>query len=243
MPGKILIIEDEKRLRTNLKLLLTSEGYTVSTAADGEEGLAYLQQEPCDLVITDIMMGEVNGFQVMEYIAKHTPETLVIVITGFASTESVVEALRKGAYDYIAKPFEIEMILISIERALEKVRLQRELKGYVEALEQRVAERTRDLEATNAKLHASLAELQAAQERLIQTEKLSALGELISGFAHEVNNPLSTVLGYTELLTTFEECSSEVRSILEKVRQEAMRCHRIVQNLLSFARKRKPTKD
>ena len=243
MPGKILIIEDEKRLRTNLKLLLTSEGYTVATAADGEEGLAYLQQEPCDLVITDIMMGEVNGFQVMEYIAKHTPETLVIVITGFASTESVVEALRKGAYDYIAKPFEIEMILISIERALERVRLQRELKGYVEALEQRVAERTRDLEATNAKLHASLAELQGAQERLIQTEKLSALGELISGFAHEVNNPLSTVLGYTELLTTFEECSSEVHSILEKVRQEAMRCHRIVQNLLSFARKRKPAKD
>ena len=243
MPGKILIIEDERRLRTNLKLLLTSEGYTVSTAADGEEGLAYLQQEPCDLVITDIMMGEVNGFQVMEYIAKHTPETLVIVMTGFASTESVVEALRKGAYDYIAKPFEIEMVLISIERALEKVRLQRELKGYVEVLEQRVAERTRDLEATNAKLHASLAELQAAQERLIQTEKLSALGELISGFAHEVNNPLSTVLGYAELLTTFEECSSEVRSILEKVRQEAMRCHRIVQNLLSFARKRKPAKD
>ena len=173
MPGKILIIEDEKRLRNNLKLLLTSEGYTVATAADGEEGLAYLQQKPCDLVITDIMMGEVNGFQVMEYIAKHTPETLVIVITGFASTESVVEALRKGAYDYIAKPFEIEMILISIERALERVRLQRELKGYVEALEQRVAERTRDLEATNAKLHASLAELQAAQECLIQTEKLS----------------------------------------------------------------------
>src|SRR5215510_7571410 len=236
MPGESRIGEDEKRLRTNLKLLLTSEGYTVSTAADGEEGLAYLQQEPCDLVITDIMMGEVNGFQVMEYIAKHTPETLVIVITGFASTESVVEALRKGAYDYIAKPFEIEMILISIERALERVRLQQELK-------QRVAERTQDLEATNAKLHASLAELQAAQERLIQTEKLSALGELISGFAHEVNNPLSTVLGYTELLTTFEECSSEVHSILEKVRQEAMRCHRIVQNLLSFARKRKPAKD
>ena len=84
-------------------------------------------------------------------------------------------------------------------------------------------------------MHASLAELQAAQERLIQTEKLSALGELISGFAHEVNNPLSTVLGYAELLTTFEECSSvEVRSILEKVRQEAMRCHRIVQNFSQF---------
>jgi signal transduction histidine kinase len=243
MSGKILIIEDEMRLRTNLKLLLTSEGYTVSTAADGEEGLAYLQQEPCDLVITDIMMGEVNGFQVMEYIAKHTPETLVIVITGFASTESVVESLRKGAYDYIAKPFEIEMILISIERALEKVRLQRELKGYVEALEHRVAARTRDLEVTNAQLHASLAELQEAQEHLIQTEKLSALGELISGFAHEVNNPLTTVLGYAELLVGSEECSAEVSSILEKVRQEAMRCHRIVQNLLSFARKRKPAKD
>ena len=123
MTGKILIIEDEKRLRTNLQLLLTGEDYTVTTAADGREAFQCLQQEQFDIIITDIMMGEVNGFQVMEYIVAHAPDTLVIVITGYASTESAVEALRKGAYDYIAKPFEIDMILISLARAMEKVRL------------------------------------------------------------------------------------------------------------------------
>jgi two-component system NtrC family sensor kinase len=243
MSGKILIIEDEKRLRSNLQLLLQSEGYTVSAAADGREGITCLQQEPYDVVITDIMMEGVNGFQVMEYIAANTPETMVIVITGYASTESATEALRKGAYDYIAKPFEVEMVLFSLERALEKVRLQREVTRHTEELEARVAERTKALAEMNQKLEHSLVELKSAQEQLIQTEKLSALGELISGFAHEINNPLTSVVGYAELLAESEDCPPDVCSGLEKICQEAVRCHHIVQNLLSFARKKKPEKD
>jgi len=177
MPGKILIIEDEKRLRANLKLLLASEGYTVSAAADGEEGLVYLEQEPWDIVITDIMMGEVSGFHVIEHITKHAPDTLVIVITGCASTESMLQARRKGAYDYIAKPFDVEMILLSIERTLEKLRLQRELKRHTQELEQRVAERTRELEAINEQLHHTLTEIKAAQEPSLHTEQRAVLGE------------------------------------------------------------------
>ena len=93
------------------------------------KGVAYLRDASFDLVITDIKMEGLNGFEVMEYIAAHTPHTPVIVITGYASTTSAVEALRQGAYDYIAKPFEIEIIRFSIERALEKSRLQQEIKG------------------------------------------------------------------------------------------------------------------
>jgi two-component system NtrC family sensor kinase len=240
--GRILIIDDEQRLRTNLELLLGHEGYAVTTAANGTEGVACLQDARFDLVITDIKMAGLSGFDVMEYIAAHAPETPVIVITGYASTPSAVEALRKGAYDYISKPFEVEMIKIAIERALEKGRLQRALKCHMEELERRVAERTRALEVMNEKLNHSLDQLKATQNQLIQTEKLSALGELISGFAHELNNPLTSVLGYAELLAKSVSWSDQTRPMVEKLRQEAMRCYQIVKNLLGFARKQKPEK-
>lgn len=238
--GHILIIDDEPRLRTNLELLLGHEGYTVTTAANGNEGVASLQRTTFDLVITDIKMAGLSGFEVMEYIATHAPATPVIVITGYASTPSAVEALRKGAYDYISKPFEVEMIKIAVARAMEKARLQRELRRHMEELEQRVAERTRDLEAMNEKLNHSLNRLKATQNQLIQTEKLSALGTLISGFAHELNNPLTAVLGYAELLTKSAPGAPHPGPMVDKIRQEAMRCHQIVKNLLGFARKQKP---
>lgn len=234
MSGKLLIIDDEERLRKNLQLLLESEGYQVTTAADGEEGLECLSNDIFDIVITDIMMNEVNGFQIMEFIQEHAPMTLIIVITGYASTESAVEALRQGAYDYITKPFDMDMILLSLDRAFEKVKLQHEVKQYTEELELRILDRTVELEESNAKLQESLAELKGAQEQLVQSEKLSALGELISGFAHELNNPLSSVLGYSELALGETVCPDEIRVMLELVCKETHRCYQIVENLLSF---------
>jgi C4-dicarboxylate-specific signal transduction histidine kinase len=238
----ILLIEDETRLRNNLKILLSRTGYAVTTAADGREGMQYLQCAHFDLVITDLVMDECDGLELMEYLAGRAPETPVIVITGYASTESAIEALRKGAYDYIAKPFEVEMMQASVERALEKVRLQQELAAYMKELEQRVADRTRALEESNRQLRQSLNELKVAQEHLVQTEKLSALGALITGITHELNHPLGLILGSVELLNTSYAYIPQVRSGLKKIRQEALRCHEIVHNLLRFARKQKPEK-
>jgi DNA-binding NtrC family response regulator len=180
MMEKILIIEDEEHLRDNLELLLTDEGYHVATAQNGEEGIQCLMQAPVDLVITDIFMGNVGGLAVMEYVATHTLDTLVIFITGYASTDSVITALRQGVCDYITKPFDIDMLLMAITRALEKGRRQREIKTYIQELEQRVADRTKELEETKSRLNCSLEELRATQERFMPIEKRSALGDLIS---------------------------------------------------------------
>ena len=240
--GSILIIEDETRLRNNLQILLSRAGYTVTTAADGRDGIECLRHASFDVVITDLMMREVDGFKAMEYIAAQAPETPVIVITGYASTASAIGAIREGAYDYIAKPFDIEMLQVASERAMEKVHLQRELQAGRQDLETRVAERTQTLLETNRQLHRSLAELQSAHAQFMQTEKLLALGELLSGVTQELNRPLSLILGYAESLMTSHVCAPEVHSGLEKIRQKAQQSHEMVANLLSFARQRQPEK-
>ncbi|RMF84825.1 MAG: response regulator [Nitrospinota bacterium] len=118
MSSKILLIEDEPSLRKNLELLLTMERYAVTTAADGVDGLRYLQEERFDLVITDVMMGEVSGFDVLEHISTHHPDTPVILFTGYGTNDLRQEALRKGAYRCIPKPFDVEDFLTVVRKAL-----------------------------------------------------------------------------------------------------------------------------
>ncbi len=125
--SKILVIDDEKRMCDSIKVLLSNIGYDVDIAENGKVGIDKLKAGQYDLVITDLMMPELDGFAVMKYIKENCPDTLVIVITGYASVESAVRAIRSGAYDYILKPFDFEIIKISVERAWDKLKLEKEL--------------------------------------------------------------------------------------------------------------------
>src|SRR5919106_1319576 len=135
----ILLIEDEANLRHNLTVLLEGEGYRVACAADGAEGIQKLQEERFDLVITDVVMPEVDGFQVMDYLKDRFPDVVAVAITAYASTESAIEALRRGAYDYLTKPFDVDLMQIVIKRALEKARMQKAFRHYMGELECQVA--------------------------------------------------------------------------------------------------------
>jgi len=95
---RILIIDDEVHLVENLQTILTDQGFSVDISHEGNDGIEKLKQDNYHLVITDMVMPEVDGYSVMEYVKKNKPETLLIVITGYASTESAVNAMRKGAY-------------------------------------------------------------------------------------------------------------------------------------------------
>ncbi len=118
--GKILIVEDEKSMREVLKILLEGEGYHVVTASDGLEGIASLDNDIFDLVVTDVKMPKADGFEVLKKIKEISPDTIVIMITAFGTKDSAVEAMKLGAYDYISKPFNIDEIRLIVKKAIEK---------------------------------------------------------------------------------------------------------------------------
>ncbi len=125
---RILIVDDEEIAAHNLSHVMTKEGYEVSTALSGTEGLALLQQQACDLLLTDLRMEKVDGMALLQACRNLHPDSEVIVITGYATTETAVAAMKQGAFHYIAKPFHFDEVRQVVAEAIEKVRLRQENK-------------------------------------------------------------------------------------------------------------------
>ncbi len=125
--GRILIVEDETSMREVLKILLEDEGYETISASDGQDGIRRIQEDIFDIVITDIKMPRADGFEVLKKVKEISPTSIVIMITAFGTTESTIEAMKQGAYDYIHKPFKIDEIRLIVNKAFEKKRLSEEI--------------------------------------------------------------------------------------------------------------------
>jgi len=126
MQTKILVVDDELSMREFLSILLEREGYSTRLAENAESALQLLESEDFALVISDVNMPGLDGMRLLERIKKLTPETAVLLITAFSTAEQAVEAMKLGAYDYIAKPFKVEEIKVLVRNALEKRTLQKE---------------------------------------------------------------------------------------------------------------------
>jgi two-component system response regulator PilR (NtrC family) len=124
--SKILVVDDELSMRDFLSIMLKKEGHEVVVAENGGSALKVIQAEIFDLLITDIKMPGVDGMEVLKSVKEVSPETVVIMITAFASTGTAVEAMKLGAYDYITKPFKVDEIRMVIQKALEKRHLRKE---------------------------------------------------------------------------------------------------------------------
>lgn len=125
--GKILVVDDEKNMREVLKIFLKGEGYDVSVADGGESAIEAIKKHIFSLVITDLKMPRVSGFDLLKVIKDSSPETIVIIITAFGSPESAVEAMKLGAFDYIQKPFKNNDIRLVVKNALDKQTLQKDV--------------------------------------------------------------------------------------------------------------------
>jgi len=123
---QVMIVDDEKSIRDGSERILTRMGFPVFTAARGEEALATLEKEIVSIVLLDMKMPGIDGMEVLKRIQEMDRGILVIVITGFATVETAIEAMKRGAYDFIPKPFEPDQLRIVVNRAREKIRLTRE---------------------------------------------------------------------------------------------------------------------
>jgi DNA-binding NtrC family response regulator len=137
--GSILVVDDEANARTALAELLKDEGYRVETAADGFKALGKLEEAPPDVVLTDLKMPGMGGVELLEKVRTQDPEIVVVVMTAFGAVDTAVDAMRKGAADYLTKPLNMAELLLVLERELERQRLRRE----AGSLRERLAERYR----------------------------------------------------------------------------------------------------
>src|SRR6266550_6390815 len=185
---RILVVDDEESIRKMFAQCL-SENYECTTAGSANEALERLAENPYALVISDVMMPGRNGVELLREITARYPETAVIMVSGVDRSQRVRDALSLGAADYLIKPCELDVLLISVERALERRRLQCTARKY-----------KADIEKQNKELALRAAELQRLQAQIIHSEKMASLGQLAAGVAHELNNPAGFIYGNMDML-------------------------------------------
>ena len=134
--GKLLIVDDEESVLVTMKAILEMDGYTVTTTPRGVEAFELLRQHTFDLVMTDLRLDDADGLAVLAEVRRQSPETVTIMLTGYASLDSAVRALREGAYDYLTKPCDVEELKATVARGLDRRQLAMQLRARVADLEE-----------------------------------------------------------------------------------------------------------
>ncbi len=127
--AKILIVDDDAELRANIREVLVEDGHETFEAADGSDALAQATSGNFNIILLDVMMPNMSGMDILPDLKKNSPRSKIIMITAFATVGNAVEAIKKGACDYISKPFKIDELLITINRALEESKFENSLKN------------------------------------------------------------------------------------------------------------------
>ena len=223
LPGKLLVVDDFADIRLLLETAFRAAGHEVVSAADVQGAKEELEEEDFDVVITDLDLPDSNGIELTGWIRERGSDAEVIVITGHASMDTVSDALRLGAFDYLTKPFDdLTLVVRCVERALEKQRLARALSEKVVKLQNEIRERKRvedDLAVA----------IQAAEDAVI------AKSQFLANMSHEIRTPMNGVIGMTDLLlrTPLDE---RQRRYVETVRRSGDALLSIIGDILDFSK-------
>lgn len=184
--AKILVIDDEKSIRKTLREILEYEKYIVDEAADGNEGLALVQKEKYDVVLCDIKMPKMDGIELLDKIITLNNETPVVMISGHGTIETAVEAVKKGAFDFIAKPLDLNRLLVTIRNAMDRSTLVTETK----ALKKKVS-KTFDMigeSAAIAQIKEMIEKVAPTEARVLVTGENGSGKELVARWIHAKSN-------------------------------------------------------
>jgi DNA-binding NtrC family response regulator len=189
---KILVVDDEEGVRHLLQRILQERGYEVITAADGEEALYVVSQGEADVVLLDIKMPGMSGMEVLDELAAQYPDVCVVMVTAVADTETAVSALKRGAYDYITKPFNRDSVLQKVQEAIQRWSQRLQDKRRYLQLKESFTEQTKRMQEQFAELVNSL-----AREHRLLHELAARQGKagkaLLSELPEELQEPMASV--------------------------------------------------
>jgi signal transduction histidine kinase len=214
-PSRILVIDDELGLREGCRRALKRQGYEVEVAATGQEGLVKVQADHFDLVLVDVMMPDISGIDLLQIIHGHAPDTVCIIITGYATVELAVAAMKMGAYDFVAKPFSDDILILAVGKGLEGRRLEQE------------ARRLRHIEEEAGRL---------ANEKAMLEELNRVKSAFMRKVAHELRAPIAAIQSFlNSILEGYG--SPETQHLMEqKAAERAGELLELVDDLLNLSR-------
>jgi two-component system nitrogen regulation response regulator NtrX len=182
----ILIIDDEKAIRKTLSEILSYEGYKIDEAGDGEEALKKVKEKEYDVILCDIKMPKMDGIEFLEKAKEVSPDIPIIMISGHGTIETAVEAVKKGAYDYISKPPDLNRLLITIRNAMDKTNLVTETK----VLKRKVS-KVQEIVGSSApiyKIKETIEKVAPTEARILVTGDNGVGKELVARWVHEKSN-------------------------------------------------------
>jgi two-component system sensor histidine kinase/response regulator len=222
MPSEILVVDDETGMREGCRRALTPLGHQVDTASSLGAGLQAISSKHYDLVLLDVMMPDGSGIDLIAPIHERDPDTICIVITGYATVELAVDAVKRGAYDFLSKPFTSDQLIVAVDQGLERRRLSLE------------AKRLQEIEA---------------QAEILEWEKreLQKLDEVKSHFmlkvAHELRAPMAAMQSYIHLILENYFSEEELKPTLVRMQARLQETLDLVEDLLELAQLRQAGDD
>lgn len=206
--SRILVVDDETGMRQGCQRVLTPAGYRVNTAADLATARELMQSDEYDLYLIDLMLPDGSGLDLIDPILERDPDAICIIITGFGTVERAVDAVRRGAYDFLSKPFTSDELLVAVNQGLER----RQLKA-VEAQAEELARAKEELERLD----------EAKSQWMLQV-------------AHELRAPVAAVQSYINLILDGYVDQQEMESTLSRVRERLQEMLDLITDLLELAR-------
>jgi signal transduction histidine kinase len=226
LKGRLLIVDDDPDVLVSLTNLLQDEGLEVRACPDAFSALEFVESEQFDAVLSDIRMPAVSGLELLDHVQRHDPDMPVIMITGFAEFETAVSAIKRHAFDLLLKPFDPDMLLSVIARALNYRHLRTVEREYAGLLKSTVTKNTEELKQ-------QIEELRQARDAAMESSRLKS--EFMAIMSHEIRTPLHGMHGLLELLQLQEHSAGQAR-YYSMLQLSIDRLSSLINNVLDFSK-------